>query len=205
MPNDKWQISGEYFESCNCDFLCPCVSSGFAAKPTHGYCDVPLAFHIDRGHFGETQLDGLNFVVVLHTPEAMGKGNWQVGLIIDQRASAEQQQAIAGIASGQAGGPMAAVGPLVGGMLGMEVRPIQFEVQGMHRSLSVPGILEMAIDGVPGPSANEPMALENVPHPVTARIALAKASGSHLHGFGINWDDTTGQNNGHFAPFNWHA
>jgi hypothetical protein len=24
-----------------------------------------------------------------------------------------------------------------------------------------------------------------------------------MHGFGINWDDTSGRNNGHFAPFAW--
>ena len=203
MPKDNWQIKGEYFEACNCDYLCPCISSNLTAKPTKGYCDVPLCLHINQGQFNGTRLDGLNFVIFIHTPEEMGKGNWQVGLIIDQRASTEQQQALTAIASGQAGGPVAAVGPLVGGMLGIEVRPIQFNVNGMRRSISVPGLLELAIEGVPGANPNEPMALENTGHPVAARIALAKSSDSHLHAFGMNWDDVTGQNNGHFAPFDW--
>jgi hypothetical protein len=205
MPTDSWQISGEYFESCSCDFLCPCIVTGMTATPTKGYCDVPLAFHINRGNFNGTRLDDLNFVVVMRTPEAMIKGNWQVGLIVDQRASAEQQQAISGIASGQAGGPMAALGPLVGSMSGMEVRPIQFNMNGMRRSISVPGMLEMAIEGVPGANPSEPMTIDNAGHPVNTRLALAKASSSHLLAFGINWDDTSGQNNGHFAPFNWRS
>jgi hypothetical protein len=205
VPNDNWQISGEYFESCSCDYLCPCIVTGLTAMPTQGSCTVPLAFHINQGHFGGTRLDGLNFVVVVRTPEAMIKGNWQVGLIVDQRASPEQQQAIAGIATGQAGGPMAALGPLIGGMLGMEVRPIQFEVNGPRRSISVPELLDMAVEGVPGANSAEPVMLDNAPHPVTPRVALAKASRSHLHAFGLNWDDSRGQNNGHFAPFNWRS
>jgi hypothetical protein len=32
---------------------------------------------------------------------------------------------------------------------------------------------------------------------------MAKSTGSHFHVFGRNWDDTSGQNNGHFAPFDW--
>jgi hypothetical protein len=205
VANNSWQISGEYFESCSCDFLCQCVVSGMSVTPTKGYCNVPLSFHINQGNFNGTPLDGLNFVVVVHTPEAMIKGNWQVGLIIDQRASAEQQQAIAGIASGQAGGPMAALGPLVGKMTGMEVRPIQFDINGMRRSISVPGMLEMAIEGLPGANPSEPTVIDNAAHPVNTRLALAKASASHVHAFGVNWDDTSGQNNGHFAPFNWRS
>jgi hypothetical protein len=45
--------------------------------------------------------------------------------------------------------------------------------------------------------------LDNVAHPAATRLALAKASRGHMHAFGINWDDTTGKNNGHFAPFSW--
>jgi hypothetical protein len=40
-------------------------------------------------------------------------------------------------------------------------------------------------------------------HPANSRLALATSRGSHLHAFGLDWDDTTGRNNGHFAPFAW--
>ncbi len=203
MERVKWNVRGEYFESCSCDYPCPCVVTYMTARPTKGYCDVAMVFHIEHGRYGAETLDGLNFVVVAHTPEAMGKGNWSVGLITDERATAAQQQALVQIGSGQGGGPMAALAPVVGKMLGVESAPIRFEQNGLRRVVSVPGMLDQAVEGVTGPNADEPIYVENAPHPATTRLALAKATGSHFHVFDIDWDDTSGQNNGHFAPFDW--
>jgi hypothetical protein len=133
----------------------------------------------------------------------MIEGNWTVGVIVDERASAAQRDALTAIASGQGGGPMAALGPLVGRFAGAEARPIRLEGKGMQRSVSIPGVLDLAVDGIPGAKQDEPIYLENVGHPAASRLALAKASRSHMHGFGIDWDDTSGRNNGHFAPFSW--
>jgi hypothetical protein len=134
----------------------------------------------------------------------MGNGNWSVGLITDERASSEQQQAITAIASGQAGGPMAALAPLIGKFLGVEAKPIQYQKNGMKRSVSIPGVLDQAVEGVGSPTKpSEPLYIDNTLHPANSRLALARSVRSHLHAFGLNWDDTSGQNNGHFAPFNW--
>jgi hypothetical protein len=163
-----------------------------------------MVYHVDKGPFDGAKLDGLNFAVVAHTPDAMGLGNWAVGLIIDERADAKQREALAGIGSGQAGGPISALGPLVSKMLGIEYKPIQFQKSGMGYSVNVPGMLDEALEGTPSPSsAGEPLFLDNTLHPANAKIALAHATRSHLHAFGLNWDQTDGKNNGHFAPFNW--
>ena len=203
MANVQWQISGEYFEACSCDSVCPCPTSGLAARPTKGSCDAGLVFRVDRGRYGGTALDGLAFAVLLHTPGPMIDGNWTVGLVLDERASAEQREALTTIASGQGGGPMAAVGPLIGRFAGAEAKPIRIESSGMRRSVSVPGVLDIAIEGIPGASGSEPIYFDNVGHPAASRLALAKASRGHMHAFGIDWDDTSGRNNGHFAPFAW--
>lgn len=204
MEATKWQVSGEYFETCNCDYLCPCLTSNLAAKPTHGECYVAMVYNIDRGQYGNVNLDGLTFAVLAHTPGVMGEGNWSVGLITDERATPEQQQALVQIGSGQGGGPMANLGPLVSQLLGVEARPIHFEMNGMNRSVSIPGMLEEGVAGVPSPSVQgEPLYVDNTLHPANARLALAKSTGSHFHAFGLNWDDVSGNNNGHFAPFNW--
>lgn len=203
MANVSWQISGEYFEACSCDSVCPCPTSGLAARPTKGSCDAGLVFHVERGRYGSTTLDGLNFAVLLHTPGPMIQGNWTVGLVLDERASAPQREALTTIASGQGGGPMAALGPLIGTFGGAEAKPIRIESSGMRRSVSIPGMLDLAVEGIAGANQVEPIYFENVGHPAASRLALAKASRSHLHGFGINWDDTAGGNNGHFAPFSW--
>ena len=204
MANTAWQVSGEYFETCSCDYVCPCIPTNNAGRPTHGYCNIAFVFHIDKGKHGNTTLDGFTFAVVGRSPGAFAEGNLEVGLITDARATAEQQQAMVAIGSGQGGGPMAALGPLVSKILGVEAKPIQFEKKGMTCSVSIPGVLEQAVEGVPSlVNQGEPLYLENTVHPANARLALAKATKSHLHAFGINWDDTSGKNNGHYAPFKW--
>jgi len=174
-----------------------------AARPTQGYCDAGLVFHVERGAYGTTKLDGLSFAVLLHTPGPMIAGNWTVGLIVDEKATTAQREALTTIASGQGGGPMAAVGPLVGTFAGVDVKPIRIERDGLRRSVSIPGALDLAVEGIKGANQNEPVYLDNVAHPAASRLALAKASRGHMHAFGIDWDDTTGKNNGHFAPFSW--
>lgn len=205
MANVAWQVSGDYFEACSCDSVCPCPTSGLAAPPTKGSCDAGLVFHVARGQFGATRLDGLSFAVLLHTPGPMIQGNWTVGLVVDERASAEQREALTAIASGQAGGPMAALGPLITRFGGAESRPIAITRDGMRRAVSIPGVLDLAIEGIPGANAGEPIWFDNVGHPAASRLALARASRSHMHAFGIDWDETSGRNNGHFAPFAWQS
>jgi hypothetical protein len=199
----SWEIKGQYFETCNCDYVCPCPTSGFGARPTKGSCTFAMVFEIENGRFAETTLDGIRFAIVGHTPGVMGEGNWSVGLIADERARPEQQQALTTIVSGQAGGPLANLAPLIGEFLGVESAPIEFQRDGLRRAASIPGRLEQAAEGVPGSDPSEPMYLDNTPHPASARLALAKATGSRLHAFGLDWEDASGGNNAHFAPFDW--
>ena len=127
-----------------------------------------LVFRIDDGHFGDVNLDGLKFAVLLHSPGAMAEGNITVGLITDERASAEQQEAILGIATGQAGGPMAALGPLVGNFAGVELAAIDYDQNGNSRSATVPDLLEQSVKGFPGADPDRASHVENVPHPVAS-------------------------------------
>ena len=79
MAATAWQVEGQYYENCNCDFVCPCVPGQMMLKPTKGSCTFAMGFQIERGRFGDVPLDGLGFVVVAVTPEEMAKGNWSVG------------------------------------------------------------------------------------------------------------------------------
>ena len=200
----SWQISGDYFETCSCDYLCPCVPSNLAARPTKGHCNFAMVFNIEKGNSDGVKLDGLTFAVIGNAPEVMGKGNWSVGLILDERASAEQQKSITAIASGQAGGPPAILTAVVGKLLGVELRPIQYKKDGLKRSVSIPKALEQSCEGVASVAdPTQPLYIDNTMHPANSRLALARATASHLHAFGLDWDDTSGNNNGHFAPFSW--
>src|SRR5205809_4859101 len=157
MADVRWRISGEYFEACSCDSVCPCPTSGLAARPTKGYCAAGLVFRVEHGQHGNTKLDGLSFAVLLRTPGPMVQGDWTVGLILDERASKEQREALTAIASGQGGWPMAAVARLIGRFGGAEAKPIKFEMSGIRRSVSIPGALDIAIEGIAGAKQDEPI------------------------------------------------
>jgi hypothetical protein len=204
MPT--WSVQGQYMETCNCTLLCPCITSNLLARPTEGDCKAALALRIDQGEKDGVRLDGLAFVVMMHAPGAMADGNITVGLIIDERATPQQVQAVTDIATGAAGGPMAALAPLVGRMAGVERRPIEFERDGLSYSVHAGDLLDEACEGLPSAVApGEAIALVNTAHPVNQKLSLAKATRSRFHAFGIDWEDASGTRNGHFAPFNWSA
>ncbi len=201
-----WHIEGQYMETCNCDFLCPCIGSNLAAKPTEGDCKAAISMRIDKGEKDGVSLDGISFIVMLHSPGAMGDGNMKVGLIVDESASDAQVEAIGAIATGAEGGPMANLAPLVTDIAGVEKRPITFEQDGMSYRVTAGELVDQSIEGVPSLSAEgEPMYIDNTAHPVSARLALANAKNTSFHAFGIDWEDASGTRNGHFAPFSWSA
>jgi len=200
----SWSVAGEYMETCNCAFLCPCITSNLTAKPTEDDCKVAIAMRIDQGQKDGIALNGLSFIVVMQSPSAMSEGNITVGLIVDERATEQQVEAITAIATGAAGGPMAALGPLVGRMAGIERQPIRFDTNGMKRSVQAGKLIDQACEGIESGSApGEALGIDNTVHPVNSRLSLAKATRSSMHAFGMDWDDTSGTRNAHFAPFSW--
>lgn len=207
MPTTSWQIRGQYYETCSCDFVCPCLPGQLMVRPTKGSCTFAMAFQIADGNYGSVTLGGLCFIVLGFTPEEMGKGNWSVGLIADERASQEQRDAITAIASGAAGGPMSALAGLIGKFLGVESAPIGFDREGASWSVKAAALVDMAAEGAKGinPNAAEPLYLENTGHPAADRFALAHAAKSHVNALGLAWNDASGKNNGQYAPFSWRS
>lgn len=199
-----WNVSGQYMETCSCTLLCPCIWSNLAARPTEGDCYAGLVMRVDRGEKDGVKLDGTSFVLMLHSPGPMGQGNFTVGLIVDEGASDQQVEAIRTIATGEAGGPMAALAPLVGSVAGLERRPIQFTQDGLKFSLKAGELVDEACEGLESAvKPGEAIGIDNVMHPVNSRLSLAKAIRTKFHVFGIDWEDTSGTRNAHFAPFSW--
>jgi len=206
MAASNWQIEGQYYENCSCDYVCPCVPSQMQVKPTKDSCTFAMGFRIERGRFGEVALDGLGFIVVGFTPQEMAKGNWSVGLVIDERATQAQRDAITGIASGSAGGPMAALEGLIGKFLGAESAPIVFERDGFSWSVQAGNKIRIEGKGAKGLDPERPpMQLTNTGHPAADTFSLANASNSHVAALGVVWDDPSGHNNAQFAPFSWRS
>ena len=202
----SWTIEGEYMETCNCEYLCPCIFSNMTAKPTEGDCKVAIAMRIDKGQKDGVTLDGLSFIVVMQSSGPMIDGNMKVGLIVDEAADEAQTKAIADIVTGAAGGPMEALAPLVGEVAGIEKRKISFEKSGSTYSVTAGELVDQSLEAVESAlPTGGPIMLENAAHPVSTSLALAKATHSKFHAFGIDWDDATGTRNGHFSSFSWAA
>jgi hypothetical protein len=72
-----WRIDGQYMETCNCNFLCPCITSNLAARPTEGDCKAAIAMKIDKGSKDGVDLQGVSFVVLMRAPGADGRRRHQ--------------------------------------------------------------------------------------------------------------------------------
>ena len=205
MPAPNWSLRGEYMESCNCDYLCPCIYTNPQGPVTYDNCLAVLVFRIDAGHSGATRLDGLKFALVLRSGKVMADGDWIFGVIIDETADPAQRQALATIAGGEAGGVPGLIRQnLVGDFRGALHAPIEFEMAGHTRRSAAGGLMSFAIDGVLSRNrSGEPLYIDNTGHPAARRLALAQAKEMHIHAFGLDLDLVGRGNNGHFAPFAW--
>ena len=193
----NWKVSGTYFEACNCDAPCPCV---FTHAPTTGSCTVLLAWHVAQGEFGDTKLDGLNAALAAFSPGHMLKGGWKVALYVDERGDPSQRDALGAVFSGQAGGHLAALGPLIAEVLGVKAVSILYEANGKKRRLSIPGIAESEIAAIPG-QAGADVTLSN--HPFTAvpgfPAVIGKSTRLGYQDHGFDWQIT--DKNGFYSPF----
>jgi hypothetical protein len=207
MPNPSWTLRGEYMESCNCEYLCPCVYTNPQGPATYDNCTAVMVFRIDEGRSGATRLDGTKFALVIRSGKVMADGNWIFGGIVDERADEAQRQALAAIVGGEAGGPLGLVrAHLVGDFRGVVYAPIDFTQDGLKRAAAIPGLLSFEIEGVASRNrSGEPFYIDNTAHPANRRLALARAKEVHLHGFGLDLDLVAQGNNGHYAPFSWAA
>jgi len=205
MATPSWKVFGQYYETCSCDFVCPCILTQLSAKPTSGSCTFAMSFKVERGKYGEVSLDGLGFIIVGFTPEEMGKGNWSAGVVVDERASGDQREAIVAIATGAAGGPMSALSGMIANFVGVESSPIRFERDGVKWSVDASSFVSMSAEPAMGvdPTATAPLQLGNTGHPANSTFSLAHARHSRISAFGLSWTDTSGRNNGQYAPFSW--
>ena len=207
MAADQWNISGEYMESCNCDYLCPCIYTNPQGEATYEHCTALMAFRIDQGQYGAADLAGQKFALVIRSGRIMSDGGWVFANVVDEGADEGQRTALAAIVGGEAGGIPAMIRDnLVSDFRGVQFKAIEFIQDGLNRAVNIPGVLSYEIEGVPSRNGKgEPFYLDNTAHPANSRLALARSKQTHIHGFGLDLDMVGKGNNGHFAPFSWSA
>jgi len=193
----KWKVEGTYFETCNCDAACPCV---FLSSPTTGDCTLLVGWHIANGHFDGIDLKGLNAVMAVHSPGHMAEVPWQAALYVDAKGSAEQQEALTKIFSGQAGGHPSVLASHVGEFLGVKSVEIVYRGAGKTRSLSIPGIAEAEIEAIGGQGEGE-TTVAGSPLSIAPGFPLVVARSRRLNydDHGMRWEIS--QKNGFYSPF----
>src|ERR671939_787946 len=131
-----WKLRGSYVETCSCELMCPCNLS-FDHGATYDFCRVTLVFDIREGDVDGTDIGGLVVASIADTPKVMTEGNWRLGVFVDERASDEQFDKLVQVFTGQLGGPMAGLAPLVGEVLGVERAAIDVTDDGIRHTVRV--------------------------------------------------------------------
>jgi hypothetical protein len=185
----SWNLTGSYFETCSCDVICPCTAS-LSLGATNDRCNVVLVFHVESGEVDGTDVGGLTVAAVADTPKVMSEGNWRLGVVIDEAASDEQADKLGAVFSGALGGPMEALGPLIGESLGVERLPIEVREEGLKHSIRIGDAVDFEIeDVVPfGAESGEPAKLSGIFHPAGSELTISRATRSRIDAFGIQYE-----------------
>ena len=154
MSYVDWEIRGLTLNTCNCDFGCPCQ---FNALPTRGNCRAVAAMKIERGHFGDVPLAGTAWCGIFAWPKAIHEGNGEAAVIVDERATAAQRQALLTILSGGETEPGATIfnvfASTVTTMHPPLFLPIEFEgdLETRRGRVAVPGVVEAVSSPIVNP------------------------------------------------------
>ena len=199
----SWKLEGSYFETCSCNVMCPCTAS-FTLGATLDRCRVTLVFHVANGEVDGTDVSGLTVVAIVDSPKVMTDGNWRLGVFIDAAASDEQAEKLGAVFSGALGGPMAALGPLVGESLGVERAPIRVQEDGLRHAVQIGDAVDFEIeDVVPfGSESGQPARLTGIFHPAGSELTVARATRSKIDAFGITFDGKSAFSR---SEFSWAA
>jgi hypothetical protein len=121
-----YNLQGTLLEACSCNVLCPCW---IGEDPDTGNCLSFNAYHFDRGEINGIDVSGLSMINVCQIPgNVLVPKSWKVLVLVDDKATDEQMQALLDAYTGKLGGPLADLGQLVGEVIGVERVPIQHQV-----------------------------------------------------------------------------
>jgi hypothetical protein len=193
-PQTKWAFEADFIQACSCDYGCPCE---FSAPPTRGFCEGTGAWRITKGHFGDLALDGLTVGFAAHWPKAIHEGNGTLAVLIDERATPEQRNALLTICSGQVGGlPFEILATTITKVLDPIFAPIEFNLNGRESSVRIGNALNVAVEPIKNPVTKEPESVR-VEHATgfifkSAEAVSAKECRIDIPGLSFAWPDKAG-------------
>jgi hypothetical protein len=132
----SWHIRGSYFESCNCDAICPCrrIDGVAGGRSTHGICTGVLSWVVEAGTADGIDLAGQPVAMAIRYSDDEPGSPWSWILYLDAEASPEQRDALEAIYTGRLGGDAAAHFPWTWKQSELfAVRPAAIEVDHTRR------------------------------------------------------------------------
>jgi hypothetical protein len=203
----KWKLEGDWFDVCKCNIPCPCT---FAQMPTTGDCDGVLAWHVRKGNYGKTRLDGLNVLAIGSFKGNLWSGNVKAtrGIFIDERGEKEQREALLAIFGGKAGGFPGEFAKMIGDVRGIEYAPIKFEIAKdlSHWRAEIPGKVLASAEALSGPMTppGKRVQVHNAPGAEVGPGEVATwgaATADKVDAMGFKWE--RGRESSKHFPFHW--
>jgi hypothetical protein len=163
-----------------------------------------VAWHIERGKYGDIALDGLNVALAVHAPGNMVQTKWKAAAYFDDKASQAQNEALHQIFSGKAGGHPAVLASFIGEIVGAKNVPMHYHADGKRSSLSIPGIVEAEIQLLEG-QGGQPITINNHPLCIAPAKPAAVARSKQLRFTDFDWDWKLSGRNGFMSDFTYRS
>jgi hypothetical protein len=185
-----YNLQGTLLEACSCKVLCPCW---IGEDPDQGTCDTFLSYHFDRGEINGVDVSGLSMVLIAKVPgNVLVPKSWKVIVLIDDRATDEQVQALTDAYTGKLGGPLADLAQFTGEIVGLERVPITHKVKGGSGVLKAGDYVTAAMEPYRGPDGSVTTLRDSIFSTIPGSPAyVAKASYHHVdvskYGNGWSW------------------
>jgi hypothetical protein len=146
----SYHLKGATLGGCSCDWGCPC---NFEVPPSRGFCEGEYVWCVEQGHYGDARLDGLCFGLFVHSPAAIHLGDLTTVVIVDERANAQQRQAVEAMITNAP--PFSVFFSLTSNFLGFRYAPFEVHLDGIRSRITIPRIYELELTPMTNPVTGE--------------------------------------------------
>jgi hypothetical protein len=187
-------MEGDLLEVCNCGILCPCW---VGEDPDNGTCDSVMGYNIRSGSVDGVDVSGRTIAMLVHIPGNVLAGGWRVAVLVDDKASEEQADAMVNAFSGKLGGPLADTAALIGELAGVERAAITFDVKEGKGTLKIEGLTECVMEPYRGPTGEVTTLNESIFTTIPGAPAWVSKASKYVRTserFGLKNIDLSGHN-----------
>ena len=144
----SYHLEGDLLEVCTCKILCPCWVG--ETPDGDGTCQSINSWHVRKGNVNAVDVSNLTIAGVNHIPGNPLDGNWKVIFFVDDKATAEQHEALVSAFTGKLGGPIKGIANLYAEILAVDKAPILFDVKEGKGHLKIGADLEAEMEPYKG-------------------------------------------------------